>query len=155
MAGRLCWFWFSTGFWAEGRRWAEQALALPIAAQPTLERGATLLAATVIATLQAEFRLAQGWAEECEVIARAQGDGRLQAYAQNYLGMILVGQARPEGEGPIRAALGWFRAHNDLYGLRLSLLMLGTLYASRKAFDHRLRRSKTVSTCSCTGCVKP
>lgn len=138
MAGRLCWFWFSTGFWAEGRRWAEEALALPVAAAPTRERAAALLAAVVIAALQAEFGLATRWAEECVAIARAHGDERLEAYARNYLGMTLVGQARPEGEEPIRAALAWFRAQGDLYGLRLSLLMLGTLYASRRDFDRAL-----------------
>lgn len=138
MAGQLCWFWFSTGFWAEGRRCAEQALGLPVAAAPTLDRASALLAATVIATLQAEFALAQGWVEECVAIAQAHGDARLAAYAQNYLGMILVGQARPEGEAPIRAALSWFRAQGDRYGLRLSLLMLGTLYASQRSFDRAL-----------------
>jgi predicted ATPase/DNA-binding SARP family transcriptional activator len=135
MAGRLCWFWFSTGFWAEGRRWAEDALTLPSAAASTVTRAAALFAAAVIATLQAEFALAQGWIEESLEIARAHRDERLEAYAQSYLGMILVGQARPEGEEPIRAALGYFRKRGDLYGLRLALLMLGTLYASQRAFD--------------------
>lgn len=130
LTGMLCWFWFSTGFWSEGRRWAEEALALPVAAAPTRARAATLFAAAVIAALQAQTRLAQAWLEECVAIARAAGDGRLEAYAQNYLGMALVQQGRPEGAIPTREALEWFRANDDPYGLRLSLLLLGNLAAA-------------------------
>jgi len=130
-AGMLCWFWFSTGFWSEGRRWSEEALALPVAAAPTRPRAAALFAAAVIATLQADTALAQRWLDECVTLARAHGDARLEAYAHNYLALALLQQARPEGEAPARAALAWFRADGDLYGLRLSLLMLGTLYINQ------------------------
>jgi predicted ATPase/DNA-binding SARP family transcriptional activator len=138
MAGMLCWFWFSTGHWSEGRRWSEQALALPVAAASTLPRAAALFAAAVIATLQAEMALARPWLEESIAIARAKGDRRLEAYANNYLGMVLIGQGRAEGEPPTRAALAWFRSTGDLYGLRLSLLMLGTLYVAQRDLDRAI-----------------
>jgi predicted ATPase/DNA-binding SARP family transcriptional activator len=138
MAGMLCWFWFSTGYWSEGRRWSEEALALPVAAAPTLPRAAALFAAAVIATLQAEMALARPWVEESIAIAGAHGDRRLEAYARNYLGMILIGQGRAEGEPPTRAALAWFRSTGDLYGLRLSLLMLGTLYVAQRELDRAI-----------------
>lgn len=134
MTGMLCWFWFSTGYWSEGRRWSEGALALPTAAEPTLLRARTSFAAAVIVSLQAQPVLAHGWLDEVVAIARAHGDGRLEAYANNYLAMVLVQQGKAEGEAPSRAAEAWFRAHHDLYGLRLSLLMLGTLYTAQRDF---------------------
>jgi len=134
LAGMLCWFWFSTGLWAEGRSWSERALALPCAAEPTLARGKTLFAASVIATLQAQPALAHGWLAEVVALAGQHGDRRLEAYARTYLGMVLIQQARAEGEEPTRLAIAWFRAHGDRYGLRLALLTLGTLYLSKR--DH-------------------
>ena len=134
ITGRLCWFWFATGFWSEGRRWSEDALALPVAAAPTPARAATLFAAAVIACLQAKAVEAHRWLEEAVALARAHGDERLEAYARNYLGMALVQQARPEGEAPVREAMAWFRAHDDLYGLRLSLLLVGSLRVAQRDF---------------------
>jgi predicted ATPase/DNA-binding SARP family transcriptional activator len=128
MAGMLCWFWFSTGYWSEGRRWAEGALELPGCSAPTRDRAAALFAGAVIACLQAETGLAERWLGEAVEISRAEGDERLAAYALNYLGMALIQQGRLDGEEPTREALEWFRANRDLYGLRLSLLLLGSLY---------------------------
>ncbi len=134
LTGMLCWFWFSTGFWSEGRRWSEGALALPVAAAPAPARAATLFAAAVIACLQAKAAEAQGWLEEVVAIARAHADRRLEAYAGNYLGMALVQQLRPEGEVPVREAMAWFREQGDLYGLRLSLLLVGSLRLAQRDF---------------------
>ncbi|HUQ05226.1 MAG TPA: BTAD domain-containing putative transcriptional regulator [Kofleriaceae bacterium] len=138
LTGMLCWFWFSTGFWSEGRRWAEEALTMPVAAGPTPARAATLFAAAVIACLQAKAAVAQRWLEETVEIARAHGDRRLEAYAQNYLGMALVQQLRPEGERPVREAMAWFRAEGDLYGLRLSLLLVASLRLGQRDFGRAL-----------------
>lgn len=138
LTGMLCWFWFSTGFWAEGKRWSEEALALPVAAAPTPARAATLFAAAVIASLQAQTQEAQRWLDETVAIARAHGDDRLEAYASNYLGMALIQQSHPDGEAPVHAALAWFRAHGDLYGLRLSLLLLGTRHVALRDFGRAI-----------------
>lgn len=138
LAGRLCWFWFSTGFWSEGRRWTEAALAATPAAAPTLERASALFAAGVIASLQSEAELAHGWLSEAAAIAEAHGDARLLAYARNYLGLVLVSQGRAEGEAVVRAALEHFHETNDLYGLRLAWLLLGTLYTTQGWLDRAL-----------------
>ncbi len=135
LVGSLGWFWFANGYWSEGRRWAEAALALPVAAPRTRERAAALFAASVIVSLQAKNELARPWLEEALSIAQELGDERLAAYALNYLGMALIQQARPEGEAVTHAALAWFRDHDDLYGARLSLLLLGTLAVARGQLD--------------------
>jgi len=138
LVGRLAWFWFSTGHWSEGRRWAEDALALPVATARTRERAAALFAASIIASLQAKNDIARPWLEETLGIAREVGDDRLAAYALNYLGMALVQQGEASGEAVTHAALAWFQAHDDLYGARLSLLLLGTLLLRRGQLDPAL-----------------
>jgi predicted ATPase/DNA-binding SARP family transcriptional activator len=135
LAGALCWFWFSTGFWSEGRRWAEGAVELPAGQAATRQRASALFAAAVIACLQAETTVAEQWLREVVDIARAEGDERLAAYASNYLGMAIIQQGKPEGEEPTRAALAWFRVSGDLYGLRLSLLLLGSLANALRRMD--------------------
>ncbi len=137
LAGRLCWFWFSTGFWSEGRQCAEAALALPIAAAQTPERGAALFAGGVIASLQGDAGPAERWLSEAVAIFET-GDARRLAYARNYLGLVWISHGKAEGESFIREALAWFRDNDDLYGLRLAWLLLGTLYTSQGELDRAL-----------------
>ena len=127
LTGRLCWFWFASGAWAEAREWSEGALALPVATAPSRARAATLFSAAVIACMQADAAVARPWLEEVIALAGAHGDAQLVAYARNYLGMALVHLQDPASEAEIEAALTWFRTHQDRYGARLSLLLLGSL----------------------------
>lgn len=142
LVGRLCWFWFSTGFWSEGRRWSESALALPVAASPTRARASALFAAGVIASLQDDAAPARVWLEEAVAIAEAHGDARLLAYARNYLGLVFVSQGRSEGETLVREALAWFAENDDLYGLRLAWLLLGALYTAQGSIDRALHATE-------------
>jgi predicted ATPase/DNA-binding SARP family transcriptional activator len=139
LAGRLCWFWFSSRDWLEGRRWLEGALALPVAAAPTRARAAALFGAGMLAALQAEPEFALACLGESAALAAASGDDRLEAYAHNYIGMALIQDGRPEGREPVEKALGWFQANNDLYGLRLSHLLLGTLAVAAGDTDEAYR----------------
>ena len=127
LAGSLGWVWYSSGLWFEGRRWLEEALALPVAAAPTHERGIALLGAGVLAGLQAQANVARPWLEEGAAILRAVGDHHREAYALAYLG-VAVGQSGSAGaEEPTQLALQRFRELGDLYGQRLALLVLVTL----------------------------
>lgn len=132
MTRGLCWFWFATGFWSEGRRWAEDALALDAAPPGSLVHAHAAFAGAVIATLQADSVVAERRLEEVVAVARAHGDAQLAAYGNNYLGMAIIQQGRPGGDGPVRDALAWFRAAGDLYGQRLSLVLLGTVHVARR-----------------------
>jgi predicted ATPase/DNA-binding SARP family transcriptional activator len=125
LAGHLGWFWFSVGHWAEARRWMEGALAVPAAAEAGIDRARLLFAVAAVATLQADVAAARPWLEEAVELAGGLGDESVEAYALNYLGMTWVQQGRPEGGVHCQRAADWFRAHNDDYGLRLALLLLG------------------------------
>jgi DNA-binding SARP family transcriptional activator/tetratricopeptide (TPR) repeat protein len=127
MAGRLWWFWFSTQHWTEGGRWIQGALQLAVASAPTRERAALLFASGALLALQARAPEARAALGEAVELARAAGDGRLAAYASNYLGMTYAGEGRAEALEHCRAAETWFREHDDLYGLRLALLLQGSM----------------------------
>jgi predicted ATPase/DNA-binding SARP family transcriptional activator len=135
LTGMLCWYWFSTRDWVEARRWLDGALALPDAAAPTRERAAALFANGALATLQGRTGEPVAWLEESAALAAALGDARLEAYALNYLGMAHLQTGSPAGEAPVRQALAWYAEANDLYGLRLSKLLLSTLEFSRGRLD--------------------
>ncbi|MFP5353687.1 MAG: ATP-binding protein, partial [Gemmatimonadota bacterium] len=96
LAGSLGWVWYSSGLWFEGRRWLEEALALPVAATPTAARGIALLGAGVLSGLQAQVSVARPWLEEAAAILHAEGDHHREAYALAYLG-VTVGQTGAAG----------------------------------------------------------
>jgi predicted ATPase/DNA-binding SARP family transcriptional activator len=126
LVGMLWWFWFSTQHWTEAGRWTDGALALPQAAGRTRERAALLFAAGALAALQARPDVARSPLEEAAAIAAELGDGRQEAYALNYLAMTYAGEGSSEALNLCRRAEAWFREHDDLYGLRLALLLQGS-----------------------------
>ena len=128
MAGQLGWFWYSSGLWTEGRRRLEDALTLPAAQERTHARARLLFAAGVIASLQGHGATARVWLEESSSIAAEVGDRQLVAYSDGYIGVALGQEGLPAAEAPTRAALAWFEAAGDLYGQRLALVVLATLF---------------------------
>ncbi|HSJ06941.1 MAG TPA: BTAD domain-containing putative transcriptional regulator [Longimicrobiales bacterium] len=126
LVGMLWWFWFSTQHWTEAGRWTDGALALPQAEARTRERAALLFAAGALAALQARPDVARPPLFEAAAIAAELGDGRQEAYALNYLGMTYAGEGNLAALDLCRRAADWFREHDDLYGLRLALLLQGS-----------------------------
>ena len=163
LVGKLWWFWFSTQHWTEGGRWVDGALRLARDAAPDADddaadddadvdadvdadatsserdRAAILFAAGALAALQVRTEEAQGALREAADLAARLGDERLEAYALNYLGMTYAGEGRAEAMELCRRAETWFREHDDLYGLRLALLLQGSLAAARGAMDDAVR----------------
>ncbi len=135
LAGKLCWYWFGTEHWSEGRRWLEGALALPEAAARTRERASVLFALGVLTSLQAQPEIARRVLEESLAIASERGDARQAAYARNYLGLSLASEGRAEAVPHLTEALAHFREVGDLYGARLALLCLGAAAAGEGALD--------------------
>ncbi|CAN5755146.1 hypothetical protein BH23GEM9_BH23GEM9_32210 [soil metagenome] len=134
LVGMLWWFWFSTRHWVEAHRWITDALAMPEAAGQKRERAALLFAGGALASLRAQVAEAQPLLEAAAALAAELGDDRLEAYALNYLGMVYAQQGRVEAREYSGKAERWFRAHDDLYGLRLALLLVGM--AERAAGNH-------------------
>ena len=129
IAGALCWFWYSSGLWTEGRRWLDAALSLPAAKDPTRERASALFAAGALAALQGQPATARPWLDECAALARSFSDERLEAYALNYVAMTYGQEGDARCVTAANFALEWSRRTGDLYAHRLALLILGTYYA--------------------------
>ncbi|MFP3947309.1 MAG: BTAD domain-containing putative transcriptional regulator [Longimicrobiales bacterium] len=126
LVGRLWWFWFSTQHWNEAARWLEEALALREASAPGLDRARIVFAAGALRALRAGGADARVLLEEATSLAADAGDHRLEAYALNYLGLSWAGRNDLRAREPLERAAAWFRAHDDLYGLRVALILLGT-----------------------------
>ena len=128
--GNMGWFWYSTGLWSEARRWYDAAIALPWTDEMRHARARLLLGAGVICTLQGDPKTAVTWLEESAELFAAVGDRSGEAYALAYQG-VSHGQYRdPRTVEPTLRAIQWFRPQNDLYGLRLGLVVLATYYAT-------------------------
>ncbi|HUQ80291.1 MAG TPA: BTAD domain-containing putative transcriptional regulator, partial [Gemmatimonadaceae bacterium] len=127
LAGRLGWFWYSSGLWTEGRGWLEDALPLTDAVAAPADRARVLFGAGVVASLQGHGSTARAWLDESAALARAIGDRSLAAYSDSYIGVALGQSGLATAEAPARSALEWFDETGDLYGKRLALVVLATL----------------------------
>ena len=142
MVGRLWWFWFSTQHWTEGGLWIDGALELPASAEPSGDRALLLFAAGALAALQVRTEAARPALREAVELAERLGDERLHAYALNYLGMTYAGEGREEAAELCGRAETWFREHDDLYGLRLAALLLGSLAMGRGELELAERKNR-------------
>jgi predicted ATPase/DNA-binding SARP family transcriptional activator len=142
LVGMLWWFWFSTRHWVEAHRWITGALEIAAAQAPTRERAALRFAQGALASLRGHVAEAQPALEEAASIAERLGDARLEAYALNYLGMVYAQQGNPEAREYSGRAEKWFRAHGDLYGLRLALLLVGMAEKAAGNSDTAMRMTR-------------
>ena len=142
LAGMLCWVWYSSGLWSEGRRWLDAALLLPHTPDAPLPRAGALLAAGVLAGLQAETVRALPWLEESAAIFRSLGERQREAYALAYIGVTIGQQGSLDAVPPSHAALEIFREVGDLYGHRLALVVLVTLHTAHGHFALALAQAE-------------
>jgi predicted ATPase/DNA-binding SARP family transcriptional activator len=125
LAGALCWYWFSSRHWAEGRRWMEDALVLPAAGPPSAERGGLLFALGVLAALQGDTARALGVLRESVSLAVSRGDRRAEAWGNVMLGQAIAASGGADGKELSARAGEWFRATDELYGILVVELILG------------------------------
>ncbi|HSG48608.1 MAG TPA: BTAD domain-containing putative transcriptional regulator [Longimicrobiales bacterium] len=135
-------FWYSTRHWTEALAWHRAALALPAAAPPTLERALLLFGMGALLALQSRPGDARPLLEEALILAESLDHAELRAYVLNYLGMTWAGEADRRGEDYSREAGEWFRAHGDLYGLRLSYLLRANLAAATGELDRAMELAR-------------
>lgn len=88
--GSALWrFWHMYGYWSEGRRWLEAALALPDTASSCAARAKALYAAGDMAYYQDDTGMARSLLEECAQLCRATGDNRTLGLALGTLGVLM------------------------------------------------------------------
>ena len=80
MAGSLSWFWVKRGYFAEGQRWLERALAAGRSSQGTVQARA-LFGVGIVMFFQGDFMRTRAAADESAALARAAGDATLTALA--------------------------------------------------------------------------
>jgi predicted ATPase len=111
-------FWQLHGHLAEGRRWAEEAVALPSASERTAERARTLTALGGLAYWQEDVPAFSRAYEEALAMARERGDRSAEAegiynlsYARAYQGEM------PDALGLLEQARGMFDELGDQRGI--------------------------------------
>ena len=82
----LWWFWYVRGYWSEGRRWLETALASPQMGRHTAARAKALRGAGTLALYQRDFTVASLLLEESATLYRELGDKRCLAESLGELG---------------------------------------------------------------------
>lgn len=142
LAGALFWLWFHRGYWTEGRRWMEEALAGddPVGTLPTLGRAKNLAGAGGIACSQGDYVNAYPMLEEAAELWHELGEEPAVSHAALYLYVAVFGLGEVErAEKLARESLAVFRARGDAFGQGSNLTFLGLLYLLRD--DHATARS--------------
>jgi non-specific serine/threonine protein kinase len=143
LAGSLWRFWQQRGYYEEGRRWLEAALAgVGPARRPEGQRvrARALIGAGLLARDQGDSPAARAFAEESLALFRAAGDPRGVVDALRVLGYCRLDagepaeQIRPLLEESLRRA----RAMGDQRGVAVALVYLGIL-AVKEGDDSRVR----------------
>jgi predicted ATPase/class 3 adenylate cyclase len=147
LVGALWRFWHLHGHLAEGRRWAEEILALPASSGRTSDRAGALTALGGLAYWQEDVPAFRGAYEEALAIARGLGDrsGEAEgmynlAYAPAYEGDLAGAVRMFEESRAIFEELGITRGVADvLWILGISARLEGDLERSRALAEEGLR----------------
>ncbi len=94
LSAALRWFWYTLGYFDEGRRWGEAALALPggppgeapVDLEPALLRAHVMEGTGVLAGCQGDYARAVAWLEQALSLIRPAGDQARTASALAWLG---------------------------------------------------------------------
>ena len=128
VGGALAFFWFTRGYYAEGRAWLEALLALPEARPRDATRAKALFAAGLLARWQRDVPAARRHFEESLAIGREVRDARRIAWALYGLG-DLPGTEWSRDAGALHGLLdegaALFRELGDRPGLGRTLFTLG------------------------------
>jgi predicted ATPase/class 3 adenylate cyclase len=125
-------FWHLHGDFASGRRWAEQALALPSAAARSRTRAKALLAAGNLAYWQIDKPAVSAWLGDALAVFEELGDeaGIAQGTYDAAFGLGLAGR-HDEAIDMLLASKAQFEKHGDRRAVADSLFGLGLMYLLR------------------------
>lgn len=141
LVATLWWYWYTRGYFSEGRTWLAQALARDEMAVPGEARAKALSGAGVLAWNQGDYEAARSFYEESLAIKRASGDQLAISAQLNNLGNLAMDQgdydmARQYHE----ESLAIKRGLDDEQGIAISLGNLGIVaykqgdYETARAF---------------------
>jgi len=132
MTGAIWRYWWTRGMWEEGRKVLRDALALPDAQGPNVERAKALYASAVLARGQGDFAAADAYLAESLPMARATSDKFGEASALFELGNLANARGDLETAGRLyEEALAIRREIEDTRGLSLTLHNLAVVAQAR------------------------
>lgn len=143
LCGGLCWYWFSSRHWSEGRRWMEEALRLPEAGEPTPARGALLFALGVLAALQGDTARALETLRPSVELAVARGDHSAEAWGNVMLGQTIAASGGAEGYELCARAGTWFASAGETYGSWIAELILGAYAIAAGRLEEALAHAES------------
>jgi predicted ATPase/transcriptional regulator with XRE-family HTH domain len=141
LAGALCWFWYFRGYFSEGRRWLEVAVAQTGELRHTAIGAKVLYAAGKFTWAQDDRTKARALLEECVACWRDLGDQQYVAYALVDVGIVMTRQG--EGQAALSLAeksIALFREVGDKWGLAYALDILTSMLVGEQ---YRYERAET------------
>jgi predicted ATPase/class 3 adenylate cyclase len=123
-AGALWRFWQQRGHLAEGRRWLEEILAMPLGQKPTPARAKAFIGAGGIAWWQQDRESAGVFYEQAVDIERELGDPARIAEALYNLAFVVAGDDLESAARLLHESLAQFRRVGDEHGVAQVLAML-------------------------------
>lgn len=147
IASALWWFWYVRGYFTEGLRWFEAALA---ADAPAALRCRALSRAAVLAWRLGDIGRGAALAQEAYALCTGVADKRGMALSLISLAAVHLGD--PEAGEPLCAeSLALFREAGDRWGMGLALVIWGVLTLNRgdyagatRLFEERLALARTL-----------
>jgi predicted ATPase/DNA-binding SARP family transcriptional activator len=136
LVGALWWFWYTRGYFSEGRAWLAQALARDDAAEPGDVRAKALQGAGVLAWNQGDYTAARLFYEQSLAIKRALGDQLAISAQLNNLGNLAMDQGDYDTARQFHEeSLVIKRALADQQGIAISLGNLGIVAYQQGDYD--------------------
>ncbi len=136
LGGAMWWFWYGRGYWSEGRRWLEAALALPQMEGQTAARAKALRGAGTLALYQWDYAVAPVLLEESAALYRESGDKRGLAGSLGELGWYKFRQNDfAAARTLLEESIGLAREVSDKRILAYLLRYLGWLFGMPGDYD--------------------
>lgn len=124
-------FWRVRGYFAEGRRWLEAALALPHGPAASPARAKALWGASLLSLMVGDPPAALRFGDESLELARQNGDLRAQARALLVLGNAYLWPQPEVALGMLEEASDLARQAEDQWCLAHSLGLIGRVQVTR------------------------
>ncbi len=140
LSGALWRFWYLRGYYDEGRRWLERALAVTAEGIPAVEKRRALDGAAVLAWMQGDYGAARAYNESSLTISRDLGDACGIAYSLRTLGIVARDRGDlAESRSYLQASLALYRELGDRRGIAHSTRALGIV--TREQGEHTASQS--------------